>query len=205
MLKSVLLPTCAGISLLSLSFFNYAQQIEPRHGYVDNPPSRALLCTSNAGNKNKDCGAASYEPQSFEAQKGFPEKGPADGKIASAEHDNFTELDAQTSERWYKTDLKTGKHDFAWTLTAPHKTEKWRFFITKKDWKPNEKLSRAQFDLTKPICEQNDNGGMPDKTVTIKGCEIPSDYSGYHVILGVWDIADTDNAFYQVSDVNVKP
>ncbi len=35
------------------------------------------------------------------------------------------------------------------------------------------------------------------------------DRSGYHVILAVWDVADTANAFYNVIDVNlindVKP
>ncbi|MGQ0416456.1 fibronectin type III domain-containing protein, partial [Bacillus sp. HC-TM] len=38
---------------------------------------------------------------------------------------------------------------------------------------------------------------------------VPTDRSGYHVILAVWDVADTANAFYNVIDVNlindVKP
>lgn len=33
---------------------------------------------------------------------------------------------------------------------------------------------------------------------------VPTDRSGYHVILAVWDIDDTANAFYQVIDVNLK-
>ncbi|MDE9448810.1 lytic polysaccharide monooxygenase, partial [Xenorhabdus bovienii] len=28
--------------------------------------------------------------------------------------------------------------------------------------------------------------------------------SGYHVILGTWTIADTNNAFYQVIDADIK-
>jgi chitin-binding protein len=32
---------------------------------------------------------------------------------------------------------------------------------------------------------------------------VPTDRNGYHVILGVWDVADTPNAFYNVIDVNL--
>ena len=32
---------------------------------------------------------------------------------------------------------------------------------------------------------------------------VPTDRSGYHVILAVWDVADTANAFYNVIDVNL--
>ena len=32
---------------------------------------------------------------------------------------------------------------------------------------------------------------------------MPTDRSGYHVILAVWDVADTANAFYNVIDVNL--
>jgi Uncharacterized protein conserved in bacteria len=38
----------------------------------------------------------------------------------------------------------------------------------------------------------------PDHMITV-----PSDRSGYHVILAVWDVADTVNAFYNAIDVNV--
>ncbi|WP_321158336.1 lytic polysaccharide monooxygenase, partial [Providencia stuartii] len=33
---------------------------------------------------------------------------------------------------------------------------------------------------------------------------IPTDREGYHVILAIWDVADTNNAFYQVIDVNLS-
>lgn len=32
---------------------------------------------------------------------------------------------------------------------------------------------------------------------------MPTDRNGYHLILAVWEIADTGNAFYQVIDVNL--
>ncbi|MFP3600027.1 lytic polysaccharide monooxygenase, partial [Chryseobacterium sp. SIMBA_029] len=32
---------------------------------------------------------------------------------------------------------------------------------------------------------------------------VPANRTGYHIILAVWDVADTTNAFYNVIDVNV--
>lgn len=65
----------------------------------------------------------------------------------------------------------------------------------------NKPLTRADFDLT-PFCQRNDNGKIPTETVTLN-CNIP-ERSGYQIILGVWDIADTGNAFYQVIDAEFK-
>ena len=45
-------------------------------------------------------------------------------------------------------------------------------------------------------------GKIPTETVTLN-CNIP-ERSGYQIILGVWDIADTGNAFYQVIDAEFK-
>lgn len=88
--------------------------------------------------------------------------------------------------------MKSGENMFKWTLTAKHSTESWRFFITKPGWDVNKPLTRADFDLT-PFCQQDDNGKIPTETVEIN-CNIP-ERSGYQIILGVWDIADTGNAF----------
>lgn len=192
------------LSLLGMSAFSFAEEVTPRHGYVNDPPSRAFLCNEKGGKLNKNCGAVQYEPQSIEGPKGFPDKGPADGKIASAGKTNFKELDEQTASRWHKIQLTTGKHDFKWTATAKHKTKSWRFYITKKNWNPDQKLTRAQFDLNKPLCELDGKGQLPDTTTVIKNCDIPADYKGYHVILGIWDIADTSNAFYQVIDADIS-
>ncbi|MCS3433907.1 putative carbohydrate-binding protein with CBM5 and CBM33 domain [Klebsiella sp. BIGb0407] len=172
----------------------------PRHGFIDSPPSRAFLCSGSGGNLNKNCGPVQYEPQSVEGLKGFPERGPADGKIASGGNSTFNALNEQTSERWYKYPVESGVNTFSWTLTAAHSTTSWRFFITKQNWDPNKPLVRADFDLT-PFCEQFDNGRVPASNVRIE-CNVP-DRTGYQVILGVWDIADTGNAFYQVIDANM--
>ena len=43
---------------------------------------------------------------------------------------------------------------------------------------------------------------MPKAEVSIT-CKVPEDRTGYHVIYGVWKIADTRNNFYQAVDVNL--
>ncbi|MBT9432628.1 lytic polysaccharide monooxygenase [Candidatus Sodalis endolongispinus] len=171
--------------------------VTPKHGYVSIPASRASLCQQGI---NTDCGPVQYEPQSVEGPKGFPEKWPKDMQIASGQNANFQQLNQQTLDRWKKVDVHTGENTFTWTLTAAHKTTSWKFFITKPDWNANKPLVRADFDLT-PFCERYDDGATPKNQVEID-CNVPS-RTGYHLILGTWDIFNTGNAFYQVIDANI--
>ncbi|MES4615049.1 MAG: lytic polysaccharide monooxygenase [Ewingella sp.] len=169
------------------------------HGYISSPASRSFLCSQGG---NVDCGSIQYEPQSLEGPKGFPQGGPADGHIASAGKDQYHELDAQTPTRWKQVDQKTGDMNFVWTLTKEHATESWDYYLTKPDWNQNKPLTRADFDLT-PFCHYDGKGQVPT-TPVVQKCTIPADRKGYNVILGVWSISDTSNAFYQVEDVNLK-
>ncbi|MCE5173628.1 lytic polysaccharide monooxygenase [Paenibacillus profundus] len=166
------------------------------HGYIESPASRAVLCKQGL---NKDCGQVQYEPQSVEGKGSFPQGGPADGQIAGG--GVFAELNEQTADRWHKVALQGGKNTFKWHLTAPHATAKWNYYITKKDWDPNKPLTRADLEQV-PFCSIDDGGKRPPNSVTHE-CSVPTDRSGYHLILGVWEIADTGNAFYQVIDVNL--
>ena len=166
------------------------------HGYVQGPQSRAVLCKVGV---NTDCGGVQYEPQSLEAPKGFPENGPADGTIASAGGLFGGKLDEQSSNRWAKTDIASGPVQFDWTFTAPHKTSEWRYYMTKPGWDPNAPITRAELQEIGVVKHDGSAASTnPSHVVTV-----PSDREGYHVILAVWDIADTVNAFYQVIDVNV--
>jgi len=166
------------------------------HGYVEGPLSRSAAC--NVG-LNADCGSIVYEPQSLEAPKGFPNSGPADGQIASAGGLFGGVLDQQGADRWYKNEVTTGPLLMDWKYTAPHSTDKWHYYMTKQGWDPNSPLTRDDLVLIEEV--QHDGSKAitnPDHTIVI-----PQDRSGYHIILAVWDIADTVNAFYNVIDVNV--
>ncbi|OAT44925.1 chitin binding protein [Proteus hauseri ATCC 700826] len=202
MKKNKLMVFTATLLLSSASFISTASaDVTLKHGYIDKPPSRVFLCSSKGNSLNKNCGDIQYEPQSVEGPKGFPETGPKDGEIASGGDAKFSQLNQQGVDRWHKVDIESGEYTFKWTLTAPHSTASWRFFITKPEWDFNKPLTRDDFDLT-PFCQRFDNGKVPMKTVELN-CNIPK-RTGYQVILGVWDIADTGNAFYQVIDAEFK-
>ncbi|SFU41552.1 lytic polysaccharide monooxygenase [Xenorhabdus koppenhoeferi] len=193
--KSLLLVGLTTFGSISLSGTAEATTL---HGYIDSPPSRALLCAKLT---NKNCGPVMYEPQSVEGSKGFPQSGPPDGSIASGGVSQFNQLNEQSADRWHHVAINKGTNTFSWTLTALHSTTSWQFFITKPDWDPNKPLTRAQFDLN-PFCERFDDGKKPSQNVSLT-CDVP-ERSGYHVILGTWTIADTNNAFYQVIDADIK-
>lgn len=165
------------------------------HGYLDSPASRALLCKNQV---NTDCGGASYEPQSAEAPKGFPNGGPADGHIASASN-TFPKLDEQSSTRWTKVPIKAGPLAFKWQLNAAHATTTFKYFITKPGWNPNAPLTRASFDLT-PFCQENLNGSSPTNYHTTN-CNVP-ERTGYHVILAIWEVSGAPTAYVNVADVD---
>lgn len=179
-------------SIGALSFGNVANTYA--HGYINN--SRAALAQKG---QNTNAGPVQYEPQSVEAPGNYPEAGPADGQIASG-GGKFSALDAQTADRWTKVPMNGGKNTFTWTLTAPHRTSEWKYYITKKGWDPNDPLERADFEF---IGRVEGNGQVPLSTVT-HTIDVPTDREGYYVILGVWEIADTTNAFYQVIDVELS-
>lgn len=183
-----------------------ASQSASAHGYLEVPPSRALLCQKGL---NTNCGGAQYEPQSVgETFKGFPAgaggaplQGPIDGKIPSGGHSLFSALDAQSATRWHMTEIKNRNIDFQWRYTAVHPATKHEYFITRNGWNPNQALKRASFEST-PFCTV-DGGNQKPSNNDKHNCNIPSDKTGQHVILGIWTVGDTDAAFYNAADVNI--
>jgi predicted carbohydrate-binding protein with CBM5 and CBM33 domain len=207
-------------SLLAFGGLLVAQQAAA-HGYSSDPPSRAFMCHgSYKGPKhNTGCGAAQYDYMSLEnhtsLEPRFPVTGPIDEGIPGAsdgkDDTQYSALNDQTATLWEKTDLTAGEnHTFVWTFTAVHPTKDISYFITKKDWNPNEKLTRASFE-EKPFCQQSFGGQNPDAKRDADGhnnisttCAVPGDRTGYHVILGVWNVADpANNAFISTMDVNL--
>jgi chitin-binding protein len=166
------------------------------HGYTNSPISRAKLC---ANTTVKNCGAIQWEPQSTEGPKGFPGAGPADGKLCSAGLQQFNELNDQRGGAWPATQLSSGaNYAFKWHLTAQHATTDFKYYVTKQGWNQSAPLSRSALDLT-PFLTVSMGGARPAADITHNG-RLPS-RTGRHMILAVWTIADTANAFYQCSDV----
>jgi chitin-binding protein len=84
-------------------------------------------------------------------------------------------------------------------LTAVHATTDFKYYITKQGWNQNAPLTRSALELT-PFLTVPMNGGRPASDLAHTGT-VPT-RTGRHMILAVWTIADTANAFYQCSDVS---
>ena len=208
------LPLALAVGLATL-----ASQQAIAHGYIEIPKSRSFMCASTGGSLNASCGDVQYEPQSVEYAPAvdhhlsgkwcggtFRECGPAEGTIAAGGIKRFSELNEQTATRWSKTTIKPGLQDFTWFYTQGHATAYWQFYITKKDWNPNQPLTRDAFEAT-PIAHEQFTPGVHERPQangrSVHKVNVPADRSGYHVILATWRVGDTDATFYQAIDVNI--
>jgi predicted carbohydrate-binding protein with CBM5 and CBM33 domain len=167
------------------------------HGFSSDPASRQANC---ADGKVTGCGEIANEPQSVEGPKGFPEAGPKDGSLCSGGNDRFKQLDDPRDGKWPTTKLTAGAdHTFKWSMTAEHSTTDFKFYVTKDGWDPSKPLTRADLE-TKPFLTVPMDGKKPPAEWSGKG-KLPEGKKGHQLILGVWTIADTANAFYSCSDV----
>src|SRR5579863_6308579 len=200
--RLALSPLVAGVAL-------FAAQAAMAHGWLEQPAGRALLCNKGA---NPGC---SFYPNGMETGDGSdsdPFSGLKAGQYGSANRKGPAAMDEQTADKWKKVDINPGPNKFIWHITANHSTKDLKFFITKKGWNPNAALTRDQFDST-PFCKWEGvrGAGWYNDMLTLDGngnntvqCNVPSDRSGYNVIMAMWDVHDTPNTFYNVADVNIK-
>ncbi|MEV7424128.1 MULTISPECIES: lytic polysaccharide monooxygenase auxiliary activity family 9 protein [unclassified Streptomyces] len=184
-----------GLAIAGVSLF--ATGSASSHGYTDSPVSRQKLC---ANGTVTNCGNIQWEPQSVEGPKGFPAAGPADGKICSGGNGQFAQLDDQRGGTgWPTTKVSSGQsYNFRWQFTARHATTDFKYYITKTGWNASQPLTRAALDA-QPFLTVPYNNQQPPETLSHSGT-LPSK-SGRHMIVAVWTIADTSNAFYACSDV----
>ncbi|MFI9624881.1 lytic polysaccharide monooxygenase [Streptomyces sp. NPDC052042] len=184
-----------GLAIAGASLF--ATSSASSHGYTDNPISRQKLC---ANGSVSGCGSIQWEPQSVEGPKGFPAAGPADGKICAGGNSGFAQLDDPRGGNWPATKVTAGQgFSFRWQFTARHATSDFRYYITKDGWDPAKPLTRADLE-PQPFMTVPYGGKQPPATLTQQGT-IPTQKTGKHMILSVWNVADTANAFYACSDV----
>ncbi|WP_431228501.1 lytic polysaccharide monooxygenase auxiliary activity family 9 protein [Burkholderia contaminans] len=139
---------------------------------------------------------------------------PADGLIASGGHTDVAR--AQLNEvrsDWQKHAVASGQNlPVTWRYSAVHKTRRWTYWITKEGWDSTQPLARAQFDAEPLFSDVNEYrpywGPESEERLKPKG-DTRHDITlpvrkGYHVLLAVWDVADTAAAFYQVIDLDFQ-
>jgi chitin-binding protein len=135
---------------------------------------------------------------------------PRDGRIASAGQDFAVSLDEPKSD-WRKHPVDSGQNfQVSWSYHAPHKTRRWNYFITRDGWDPSRPLARDQFESAPIFTDQltDQLTGQPYWSADLMPPD-PTKHTfrlprrkGYHVLLAVWEVADTGNAFYQVIDLD---
>ncbi|CAO5177742.1 Chitin-binding protein [Frankia sp. AiPs1] len=186
-------------------------KVQPRHGLVSEPASRASIYLAGWQSAGLESGKFFPATQGGQADPFAPDDvrndaPPPDGKIASAGLDYAVELDLPRSD-WQKHTVAAGQPlPITWSFHAPHKTRRWNYFITREDWNPNIPLSRAQFE-PQPF-HQVQNSAQPYWASDDLVPENPTRHEvvlpqrqGYHVLLSVWEVADTAKGFYQVIDL----
>ncbi|WP_445277500.1 lytic polysaccharide monooxygenase auxiliary activity family 9 protein [Streptomyces sp. DSM 41033] len=184
-----------GLAIAGVSMF--ATSSASSHGYTDSPISRQKLC---ANGTVTGCGNIQWEPQSVEGPKGFPAAGPADGKICAGGNSGFAQLDDPRGGNWPATQVTAGQgYSFRWQFTARHSTSDFRYYITKNGWDSTKPLTRAALE-SQPFMTVPYGNQQPPATLTHQGT-MPTQKTGKHIILAVWNVADTSNAFYACSDV----
>lgn len=168
------------------------------HGFTTDPPSRSYECGQATVS---DCDQAQWDPDGVEGPKGFPDAGPADGQICSGGIDRFYALDQPRDGKWPAKKLASGgAASFTWHLTANHSTTDFSYYVTKPGWDATKPLRRADLE-PKPFLVKDYGGEEPPVDLTHTGT-LPADQNGRALILAVWTISDTENAFYQCMDVD---
>ncbi|MCX4660604.1 lytic polysaccharide monooxygenase auxiliary activity family 9 protein [Streptomyces uncialis] len=184
-----------GIGLATAALFAATGSAQG-HGYVDSPISRSGVCGNGSV---QNCGQIEWEAWSVEGYKGFPGRGPADGQLCAGGNGRFSELDDPRGGNWPATNVSGGQsYTFNWRIVARHATTDFRYYITKNGYNPAKPLTRADLD-PQPFLTVPFNGRQPGATVTHSG--VLPQKTGKHLILGVWTVHDTENAFYSCSDV----
>lgn len=182
------------------------------HGTLEMPISRVYACYQEGPEspKSEACKAAKTVagPQAFYDWNGV-RQGDAggnhqavvpDGQICSGGGAEFRGLDLARPD-WTASSIvptAAGDYTFVWKATAAHATSSFRYFITKTGWSPNAPLKWSDLEefATVPGSAAQKVGDQYRMTV-----KLPQGKKGGHVIYGIWQRADSREAFYACSDV----
>lgn len=205
----------------TMSQFQHAllDAIGPAHGRVTTPKSRATLLTEQGKLSDHD---------GIDSGKGFPGTTagwldpagpgdawagvpPEDGKICSAGHADSRALLDDPNYPWHKEPVTAGQElTVTWNFSRQHKARRFTYWLTKDGWDDSQPLARAHLDLDNPVHEAVNtyvpyHGPDADeqlmvKEPTVHTFTLPA-RTGHHVLLGVWNVADTPAAFYMTIDL----
>lgn len=201
-----------------------------RHGRVTSPASRGSVAidlgllggwqvNEMEGGKNFPALAGGAFPAPFGSDNPS-DVPPADGFILSGgkadarECVNFTaeEMSKKLNRAftWPMLNVDPGQvFKVTWDYTAPHTTRGYRWLITKDGWDPKQRISRAQLEA-QPFAEDfypqvpYYSHASELKAKVNHEVKLPANKKGHHVVVMMWIVANTGNAFYQAFDVDFK-
>lgn len=138
-----------------------------------------------------------------ESQKGWPASG------FGVKSDDFMaggggwdgKVDEYGKDRWPKNNVQPGDITITWGYTARHRTAKYEYFITKQGWSDDGyHIDKNDFER---IAFYNKNSESDDFGEDIHKFALPSDRTGYHLMMAVWEIYDTAASFYNLIDLDI--
>lgn len=204
--KKTMAATLIGGTMLAGMVFSNTEDVYA-HGYIIN--DRAHLAQQNIN----QAGAAAYEPQSVgEYNSNNFHNGITPLHQAITAHSGraglYSQMADQSEDRWHKVDMYGGENEFTWNITANHRTNYVKYYITKADWDPNQPLTVDSFEYLGTFHNFVGNDWeapmLPTQNNRVThNVNVPTDRSGYHVIFAEWRIADTSNSFFKVKDINL--
>jgi len=200
------------------------------HGRVISPATRGAIAVEVGllanwqvnemeGGKNFPALTAGVFPAPFDSDNPSVVP-PADGVILSGGKTdgrvcvNFTDEEMGKALNrpftWPMINVDSGQvFSVTWQYTAPHITRGYRWLITKDGWDPEQRITRAQLEA-QPFAEDfypevpHYNHTNELKAKVNHEVALPGSKKGHHVIVLMWIVANTGNAFYQAFDVNFK-
>ena len=201
-----------------------------RHGRVTSPSSRGAVAVDLGlletwqvnemeGGKNFPALTAGAFPAPYQTDSDSVTP-PADGFILSGGKTDARDCINFTHEEmakklgraftWPLLNVEPGQtFKVTWAYTAPHTTRGYRWLITKDGWDPKQRITRAQLEA-QPFAEDfyaqvpyYSHAGELKAKVNHE-VKLPANKKGQHVIVLMWIVANTGNAFYQAFDVDFK-
>ena len=168
------------LSSLALAMLHMAVTPASGHGYVSHPPSRQARCRDG---QVPNCGDVRWEPQSVEAPKGSFECNGGGARFPQLNDESLWE------NHFFTVPPAVDSLFFIWTLTAPHRTESWEYFVLT--------------DNNAIIASFNSHNTTP--TTPVEHLVPLNHYTGRQTILARWNIGDTPAAFYSCVDLLIDP
>lgn len=125
-----------------------------------------------------------------------------DGKLCAGGNTLFRGFDLARDD-WMPTAWvpnASGLYEFRYFATAPHRSQYWRFYLTRQGWTPSSTLRWADLDL---VAELNSSQIVTTAANRyVMQLNIPP-RTGRHVLFAVWQRSDLGEAFYSCSDVTL--